>query len=101
MNYEQYKIDFLQTLRNESAISGSDTEDEFINHTLDVLTEFDEIQDPVRINMGDKKGKNGRIMSIDGYSFDETEHSLILFISDFQDSLETEKLTMGRVDELY
>ena len=59
MNYEQYKIDFLQTLRNESAISGSDTEDEFINHTLDVLTEFDEIQDPVRINMGDKKGKNG------------------------------------------
>lgn len=101
MDYQEYKHDFLETLRNDSAISGSDTEDEFLNHTLDILTDFDEIIDPMRLGMGDKKGRGGRLMRADGYSFDETDHSLILFISDFQDSFDTEKLTMTRVDELY
>lgn len=101
MDYQEYKHDFLENLRNDSAISGSDTEDEFLNHTLDILSEYDEVEDPLRIGMGDKKGRGGRLMRTDGYSFDETDHSLILFISDFQDSLETDKLTMTRVDELY
>ena len=40
-------------------------------------------------------------MRADGYCFDESEHSLILFTSDFQDMKEPEKLTRSRVDELY
>lgn len=40
-------------------------------------------------------------MRADGYCFDETDHSLILLISDFQDSREPDKLTRTRVDELY
>lgn len=55
MNYQEYKKEFLTELRNESAISGSDTEDEFVGRTLDILSEFDEIEEPVRIGMGDKK----------------------------------------------
>lgn len=101
MDYQEYKKDFLTELRNESAISGSETEDEFIGRTLDILTEFDEIEDPVRVGMGDKKGRGGRIMRLDGYSFDETDRSLVLIISDFQDSYLPDKLTMSRVDELY
>ena len=60
-----------------------------------------EIQDPVRIGMGDKKGRSGRLMRLDGYCFDEAERSLILIISDFQDSFSPDKLTMTRMDELY
>lgn len=101
MDYQEYKKEFLAELRNESAISGSDTEDEFVGHTLDILSEFDEIEDPVRIGMGDKKGRGGRLMRADGYAFDETDHSLILLISDFQDSYSPENLNMSRVDELY
>lgn len=101
MDYQEYKKEFLTELRNESAISGSDTEDEFIGHSLDILSEFDEIEDPVRIGMGDKKGRGGRLMRIDGYAFDETDHSLILFISDFQDSYSPENLNLSKVDELY
>ena len=101
MDYQEYKRDFLEELRNDSAISGSDTEDEFINHTLDILSEFEEVDDPLRIGMGDKRGRGGRIMRVDGYCFDETDHSLVMFISDFQDSFEPDKLTMSRVDELY
>ena len=101
MDYQEYKHDFLETLRNDSAISGSDSEDEFLNHTLDILSDYNEVEAPLRFGMGDKKGRGGRLMRADGYSFDETDHSLILFISDFQDSLETDNLTMSRVDELY
>ena len=101
MDYQEYKKEFLTELRNESAISGSDTEDEFVGRTLDILSEFDEIEDPVRIGMGDKKGRGGRLMRADGYAFDETDHSLILLISDFQDSYSPENLNMSRVDELY
>lgn len=101
MDYQEYKKEFLTELRNESAISGSDTGDEFVTHTLDILSEFDEIEDPVRIGMGDKKGRGGRLMRVDGYAFDETDSSLILLISDFQDSYSPENLNLSRVDELY
>lgn len=101
MDYQEYRKDFLTELRNESAISGSDTEDEFIGRTLDILQDFDEIEDPVRIGMGDKKVRGGRLMRLDGYAFDETDRSLILIISDFQDTYEPENLNMPKVDELY
>lgn len=101
MNYQEYKEEFLETLRADSAHSGTDTEDEFINHTLDLLVEFNELDSPEMTGMGDKKGKGGRIMRADGYCFDETDHSLILIISDFQDSRNPDKLTKTKVDELY
>lgn len=101
MNYQEYKKDFLTNLRNDSALSGAETEDEFVGRTLDILEDFDEIEDAVRVGMGDKKGRGGRLMRLDGYCFDETDHSLILFISDFQDSYTPDKLTMTRVNELY
>ena len=101
MDYQEYKHDFLETLRNDSAISGAETEDEFLNRTLEILTDFNEIEDPVRIGMGDKPRKNKSLMRIDGYSFDEVDRSLILLISDFQDSYNTDNLTETRVDELY
>lgn len=101
MDYQEYKEDFLNTLRADSVHSGTDTEDEFLNHTLDLLMDFNELDSPEMTGMGDKKGKGGRLMRTDGYCFDETDHSLILLISDFQDSREPDKLTRTRVDELY
>ena len=101
MDYQEYKEDFLNTLRADSVHSGTDTEDEFLNHTLDLLMDFNELDSPEMTGMGDKKGKGGRLMRADGYCFDETDHRLILLISDFQDSREPDKLTRTRVDELY
>lgn len=101
MDYQEYREAFLDTLRADSAHSGTDTEDEFLNHTFDLLMDFNELDSPERTGMGDKKGKGGRLMRADGYCFDETDHSLILLISDFQDSKEPDKLIRTRVDELY
>lgn len=100
-DYEEYKAEFLESLRADSAISGSDTVDEFLTRTLGMLTDYDEIQDPQRIGCGDKRGSGNHVMRADGYCFDETDHSLVLIISDFQDSFETDNMTMGRVDDLY
>ena len=99
--YEEYKRDFMESLRADSAISGSDTEDEFLSRTLDMLCAYDEIQDPQRLGFGDKRCSGNRVMRVDGYCFDETDHSLELFISDFEDLMETSRLVMSRVDELY
>ena len=100
MDYQEYKEDFLSTLRADSAHSGTDTEEEFLNYTLGLLEDFDEIDSPEMTGMGDKKGKGGRLMRADGYCFDESEHSLILFISDFQDMKEPEKLTPNDHDHV-
>ena len=100
-NYEIYKKEFMESLRADSAISGSDTEDEFLSRALDMLCGYDEIQDPQRLGFGDKRCSGNRVMRADGYCFDETDHSLVLFISDFEDLMETSRLTMTRVDDLY
>lgn len=58
MDYQEYKHDFLESLRNDSAISGSETEEEFLNRALGILTDFNEIEDPMCVGMGDKSRKN-------------------------------------------
>ena len=100
-DYEEYKSEFLESLRADSAISGSDTVDEFLTRTLGMLVDYDEIQDPQRIGCGDKRCSGNHVMRADGYCFDETDHSLVLVILDFQDSHDTDNLTMSRVDDLY
>ena len=100
-DYEEYKQEFLDSLRADSAISGSDTVDEFITRTFGMLADYEEIQDPQRLGFGDKRCSGQHIMRADGYCFDETDHSLILLITDFQDTLETDNLTPTRVDDLY
>ena len=100
-NYQEYKQEFLDSLRADSAINGSDTQDEFLSCTLGRLEDFDEVQSPQKVGFGDKRCSGQHVMRIDAYAFDETDHSLELFINDFQDAYETENLTGSKVDELY
>lgn len=100
-NYQEYKQEFLDSLRADSAINGSDTQDEFLSCTLGMLEDFDEVQSPQKVGFGDKRCSGQNVMRIDAYAFDETDHSLELFINDFQDTYETENLTGSKVDELY
>lgn len=100
-NYQEYKQEFLDSLRADSAINGSDTQDEFLSCTLGMLEDFDEVQSPQKVGFGDKRCSGQHMMRIDAYAFDETDHSLELFINDFQDAYETGNLTGSRVDELY
>ena len=46
MDYQEYKDSFLNTLRADSAHSGTDTADEFISHIIDLLVDFNELDSP-------------------------------------------------------
>lgn len=100
-SYKEYKREFLENLRADSAVNGADTQDEFLSCTLGILEDYDEVHDAWKTGLGDKRCSGQRIMRVDAYSFDEADQSLDLFISDFQDTFDTENLTAGRVDELY
>ena len=100
-SYQEYKSEFIERIRADSAINGSDTEDEFMSSTIAMLEDYNEYQDVQRVNMGDKRGSNNRVMRFDAYAFNESDKSLVLFISDFVDTLTPENLTQSRVDELY
>jgi hypothetical protein len=100
-SYQEYKSEFIERIRADSAINGSDTEDEFMSSTIAMLEDYNEYQDVQRVNMGDKRGSNNRVMRFDAYTFNESDKSLVLFISDFVDTLTPENLTQSRVDELY
>ena len=102
MDFKEYQHDFISSIRDDAAISGTDAEDEFIDRSLDLLAEFDEILDPVRLYFGKKRRVQGNpLMQINGYAFDEIDHSLILFISDFENSLDPTNLTATQIDALY
>lgn len=57
MDYQEYREEFLNTLRADSAHGGTDTEDEFLNHTFDLLVDFNELDSPEMTGMGIKKVK--------------------------------------------
>ncbi len=100
MEFTEYEKDFVQTLRNDAAISGTDAEDEFIDKALSLLADYDELTDPVKYYFG-KAGQRGRLMQINGFSFDEVEHSLNILISDFENSFAPSNLVGSQVDSLY
>ena len=103
MNLREYSEEFLEELRNDSMINGSDTEYEFLERALGIITDFDAgVEDmPDMTGMGDRRGKNNRFMRSDAFYFNDVDHTLFLFISDFQDTFEPETLTMTKIDELY
>lgn len=100
MNSVEYSKDFLDSLRVDAAINCTDAGDEFIVKSLEFLESIGELQDPIQFYFG-KPGRNNRSMQIDGYCFDDADSSLILIISDFEDSYTPDNLTKGRIDILY
>lgn len=100
MDYAKGYKDYIEEIRNDAAISGTDANYEFVRRTFSLLEEFNELQDPKQFFFG-KPGKRGRIMQIDGYTFDEADNSLILLISDFVNSTDIELINNTQIDSLY
>ena len=100
MNCEEYIVDFINELRADAAVNQTDAADEFYGRTLELLQDNGDFDDPILFYFG-KNGKRNRYMQIDGYCFDEAEKSLILFIYDFEDSLQPSTITSTQIDTLY
>lgn len=100
MDINEYRVEFINELRADAAINSTDTDDEFVRRSLEILEGMGELQDPIQFYFG-KQGKRNRMMQFHAYAYDEADSSIILVISDFKDTYETGTLTNTQIDVLY
>ena len=101
MGIEEYRKEVYALIEEDAKATESSLSDAFLDYSLSCLYDAEEIPAPTRIHMEDCRGTNQRLMKIDGFSVDETDRSLLLFICDFDGDGDNTTLTMSRIDELY
>ena len=85
ITFEEWKKEYLDDIHLNAQIDGSLPEEYFLAETVDKLTSMGELVDPRIIPM-QKRCRNNRVMSLDGYCFDESDKSIVLFSCDYKDS---------------
>ena len=100
MKIDEYRLEFVQDLRNEATVDGNDVEDQFVKVKIQELEDLGELIDPNQFSC-EMRGSNNRAIAFDAYGYDEADSSFILLISDFQNTIEKATLTNTRIDELY
>lgn len=100
MDIEEYRRQFIDEIRNNASLEGSDPESHFIERVLTELEELGELNDPIPMSVEIRNARR-QILAFDGYSYDEADGALILIKSEFanqRDSAPT--LTNSRIEEL-
>jgi hypothetical protein len=100
MEIEEYRKQFIDEIRNDASLEGSDPESYFIERVLTDLEGIGELSDPIPMSVETRNNKR-QILSFDGYSYDEADGALVLIASEFtnqHDSAPT--LTNTRIEEL-
>ena len=100
MDIEEYRKQFIDEIRNNASLEGSDPESHFIERVLTELEELGELNDPIPMSVEIRNARR-QILAFDGYSYDEADGALVLIKSEFanqRDSIPT--LTNSRIDEL-
>lgn len=101
MDYQEYKYFFKKDIKENTIIFGSGNEArEFFDTAVSKLVEFDEIENPTKLEMKDTKCTHQRLMRADAYVFDQTDKSLCLFINDYVEN-DDEGLSPADVNALY
>lgn len=98
ISFEEYKQEYLEDVRINAQIDGTMPDEYFFSDSLDKLSSMGELVDPV-INPTQKRCRNGRIMSFDAFSFDESDKSVVLISNDFKDTTDA-TLTRTEIDTL-
>ena len=72
MEIDEYRIEFLNTIRNEASLDGNDVDDQFVNTVLSQLEEMGELIDPYPFSC-DMRGSNNRSLAFDAYGYDDAD----------------------------
>ena len=96
--FDEFKKEFIDEIRINAQIEGYLPEDYFITYMTEKLVNMGELVDPRIVSM-QKRCRNNRIMSIDGYAFDDSDKSIILFISDYKED-DNSNLTESEIEQL-
>ena len=100
MEIEEYRKQFIDEIRNDASLEGSDPESYFIERVLTDLEDIGELSDPIPMSI-EIRNTRRQILAFDGYSYDEADGALVLIASEFtnqRDSAPT--LTNTRIEEL-
>ena len=100
MEIEEYRKQFIDEIRNDASLEGSDPESYFIERVLTDLEDIGELSDPIPMSIEIRNTKR-QILAFDGYSYDDADGALVLIVSEFtnqRDSAPT--LTNTRIEEL-
>lgn len=100
MTLEEYKTQFYEDVRAEASLNSTTPDDQFLNSMVKMLEEMEVLYD-TQIRYFGQKGKYGRFLQVDAYSYDETDKSIVLCINDYHDDDNPEVLTLTRIDSLY
>ena len=82
MEIEEYRKQFIDDIRNDASLNGTDPESFFIERVLTDLEEIGELNDPIPMSVEIRNNKR-QILSFDGYSYDEADGALVLITSEF------------------
>ena len=97
---EDYRKHFIDDIRNDASLEGTDPESFFIERVLTDLEELGELNDPIPMSVEIRNSRR-QIMAFDGYSYDEADGALVLIISEFSNQRDTiPALTNTRIEEL-
>jgi hypothetical protein len=100
MEIEEYRKQFIDEIRNDASLEGSDPESYFIERVLNDLEGIGELSDPIPMSV-EIRNTRRQILAFDGYSYDEADGALILIISEFSNQRDTvPTLTNTRIEEL-
>ena len=100
MEIEEYRKQFIDEIRNDASLEGSDPESYFIERILNDLEGIGALSDPIPMSV-EIRNTRRQILAFDGYSYDEADGALILIISEFSNQRETAPtLTNTRIEEL-
>lgn len=100
MEIEEYREQFIDEIRNDASLEGSDPESYFIERVLANLEDIGELRDPIPMSVEMRNNKR-QILSFDGYSYDEADGALVLITSEFNNQRNNNPtLTNTRIEEL-
>ena len=100
MEIEEYRKQFIDDIRNDASLEGSDPENFFIERVLSDLEGIGELNDPIPMSVEIRNTRRQKL-AFDGYSYDEADGALVLIISEFTNQRDiSQNLTDSRIQEL-
>lgn len=99
MNLEEFRIDFIENIRNDSIIQGITPSSVFLEEMTTHLEDMNYLFNSEPLSFY-KSGSGNRIMKFDLYSFDEAEKSLILVYNDYIDDDNSNNLTQTEINTI-
>ncbi|HOD28182.1 MAG TPA: AIPR family protein [Syntrophales bacterium] len=102
MDIEEFRKDFLETVKSHAAAEGDITHAAFVTIVSEKLMDAEELSDFEHCYHEGNGVKDRRLkLGIDGYSFDESDDSLKLLIVDFRGGAVAETLTQTDASTMF